>query len=154
MKCGYFSGALRLKNRADSAIGPTYTMASYLFLIVCRTLLLREVNTATRAQLTPFWTYYELAKGDRQTQYLGKEILLNVLMLFPLGILLPCLEYKFWKTVCIGAGISIGIEVLQLLDHRGLFEFDDIFHNVLGVVIGYLVYFTASGLIKKLRKRD
>jgi hypothetical protein len=26
MKCGYFSGALRLKNRADSAIGPTYTV--------------------------------------------------------------------------------------------------------------------------------
>ena len=26
MKCGYFSGALRLKNRADSAIGPTYTL--------------------------------------------------------------------------------------------------------------------------------
>jgi hypothetical protein len=26
MKCGYFSGALRLKSRADSAIGPAYTL--------------------------------------------------------------------------------------------------------------------------------
>ena len=28
MKCGYFSGALRLKNRADSAIGSAYTIAA------------------------------------------------------------------------------------------------------------------------------
>jgi glycopeptide antibiotics resistance protein len=34
-------------------------------------------------------------------------------------------------------GISFSIEVIQLVFKMGLFEFDDMFHNVLGAVIGY-----------------
>jgi len=34
-------------------------------------------------------------------------------------------------------GLSFGIEVIQLVFKLGLFEFDDVFHNVLGAVIGY-----------------
>ena len=33
--------------------------------------------------------------------------------------------------------LSFGIELIQLVFKLGLFEFDDIFHNVLGAMIGY-----------------
>ena len=144
---------LRIKRKLKLHESILYALlAGYLSIVLFRTLLLREVNGVTRAQFIPFWSYFELAKGDRETQYLGKEILLNVMMLLPLGLVLACLGHRFWKTIMIGAWISLAIEVIQFVSHRGLFEFDDIFHNVLGVIIGNLAYFAASSLIRKFKK--
>ncbi|MBR4027500.1 MAG: VanZ family protein [Lachnospiraceae bacterium] len=39
---------------------------------------------------------------------------------------------------------SLTIEVLQLFMKKGLFEFDDIFHNTLGGVLGYVIYLCGS----------
>jgi glycopeptide antibiotics resistance protein len=44
------------------------------------------------------------------------------------------------RIILIGFLISLTIEILQLVTKRGLFEFDDIFHNTLGVAIGELGY--------------
>ena len=38
------------------------------------------------------------------------------------------------------AGVSFVIEVVQLVFKLGLFEFDDIFHNTLGAVIGFVMW--------------
>ena len=40
----------------------------------------------------------------------------------------------------VGAGISVMIELLQLIFKRGLCEVDDVIHNVLGCMVGYGVY--------------
>jgi glycopeptide antibiotics resistance protein len=70
-------------------------------------------------------------------------------MLLPIGILLPIVLGAVWKdasknifvrVVLIGFFISLTIEILQLVMKRGLFEFDDMFHNTLGVAIGYWIY--------------
>ena len=34
------------------------------------------------------------------------------------------------------AGLSLLVEVLQLITSRGLLEFDDVFHNMIGAVVG------------------
>ena len=39
-----------------------------------------------------------------------------------------------------GAVTSFGIEFLQLVTRRGFFQIDDILTNVLGTVIGWLVF--------------
>lgn len=39
----------------------------------------------------------------------------------------------------IGCACSVSIELTQYFTGRGLFEFDDIFHNTLGAVIGYII---------------
>lgn len=39
-----------------------------------------------------------------------------------------------------GFALSSVIEVIQFVFHRGLFEFDDIFHNTIGTVIGIGIY--------------
>lgn len=55
-------------------------------------------------------------------------------MFVPIGILIG--RRIEWKGILTAAGISAMIEVLQLLTSRGLCEFDDVIHSVLGAVIG------------------
>lgn len=69
-------------------------------------------------------------------------------------LLLTC-KNKWLISIIIGSLLSTVIEVIQLISHRGLFEFDDIFHNTLGTVIGIGVFvlitrlLTATGILKK-----
>ena len=73
-------------------------------------------------------------------------------MLLPMGILLPVAVRDdvggklFRRVVLSGFFTSFTIEVMQLLLKRGLFEFDDMFHNTIGVAIGYWIY-------RKMRKK-
>lgn len=67
-------------------------------------------------------------------------VILNIVMFLPLGIILPILHSNFRKTRwTIGAGLmfTMSIESLQLMTSRGSFVLDDMFNNVLGVIIGY-----------------
>lgn len=43
-----------------------------------------------------------------------------------------------WKDLALerAVGLSAAIEILQLITARGLCEFDDIIHNMIGAVIG------------------
>ena len=92
-----------------------------------------------------------------QAHFLIQENLLNMLLLMPLGVLLPFVNGKrtaAWKGLLAGIVVSSTIEVLQLLLCRGLFEFDDIIHNSIGCmagcVIGDLIY---RGIQRGWRKR-
>ena len=45
-----------------------------------------------------------------------------------------------WLMVAIiGCGISVTIEALQFFLHRGFSEVDDVMHNTLGCILGYLI---------------
>ena len=76
------------------------------------------------------------------TLYLLQENLLNILLLLPVGFLLPGIfdrRLKWWQGLIVGIMVSSAIEVSQLVLCRGLFEFDDINHNSLGCMLGTLV---------------
>ena len=62
------------------------------------------------------------------------QIIANVIMFVPVGMLTGLLWR--WRGLWFAAGLSVGIEILQLITARGLCEFDDIFHNMIGAVIG------------------
>lgn len=69
-----------------------------------------------------------------------RNIILNILMFVPLGILLPLIFKncrKYWVTYLVGLFFTLIIEVIQLISGRGIFEIDDIFNNTLGCIIGY-----------------
>ena len=75
-----------------------------------------------------------------QNQLLQENIL-NMLMLFPAGFLLPLVfarKIKWYRGLLFGIVFSSGLELLQLFLCRGLFEFDEIIHNSLGCMIGIL----------------
>ncbi|ANF95037.1 hypothetical protein AR543_02625 [Paenibacillus bovis] len=69
-------------------------------------------------------------------------ILFNMMMFMPLGFLLPLLGMRirrFTPVLIISLIVTIGIELIQMISGRGIFELDDIFHNTLGSIAGYLI---------------
>ena len=62
-------------------------------------------------------------------------------MLMPLGFMLPIIKKVSLKQVfLISLCVSAGIELTQFITGRGLMEFDDVFNNTVGAVLGYKVY--------------
>jgi glycopeptide antibiotics resistance protein len=72
----------------------------------------------------------------------------NVLLLMPLGFLAPIVWNKakgLKAATLLGLGVSITIELLQLLESFGggwgrVTDIDDVICNVVGAIIGYLIY--------------
>ena len=84
-----------------------------------------------------------------------RENLLNIVMLFPAGMLLPFVfgnrgKIRWWYGLLFGIFISGCIEGLQLILCRGLFEFDDMIHNSLGCMVGCAI---GAGCLKKFNKK-
>ena len=79
----------------------------------------------------------------------------NVLAFVPIGLLLGCAfgRMKGLKMLLIGGGFSVLIETLQFFLKRGFAEFDDVFHNVLGCVIGYGVYALVAYWVKAISSK-
>ena len=122
-------------------------LAGWLFLTLSSTVLSRAPFLGQHLELHLFWPY---RAGSSE---LLKENFLNVFLLMPVGVLLPCVGAGFGQTVLFGSLWSLMIETLQLITQRGLFELDDIFHNTVGVVIGYGIYLMVSWIVKKIRRR-
>ena len=55
-------------------------------------------------------------------------------MFLPIGVIAG--RIWRWRGLWVAAGLSVVIEVLQLITARGLCEFDDVMHNMIGAAIG------------------
>jgi glycopeptide antibiotics resistance protein len=125
-------------------------LTTYIFLVFSSTVFSRTSMDHYCYELIPFWSYREILQGRYDAQYLFWENILNVFMLLPMGVLLPVVirpvlkdkkkDRVFIRVVMMGFLTSLTIEILQLVSKRGMFEFDDMFHNTLGVVIGYCIW--------------
>lgn len=111
----------------------------YIFIVLWITLIDRECGER-RTMLVPFWEFANVIK-DVGRDYYVKQILGNLLMLMPLGVMLPMLRnISLKQTFLISLCFSLGIEITQFITGRGLMEFDDVFNNTVGAVIGYGIY--------------
>ena len=81
------------------------------------------------------------------------NVLLNIAMLIPFGILIPLLflRCKKWNYMLLASlGLVLYIETMQYFTGRGIFDIDDIFGNTLGAMIGYfLLMFVLSLFFQK-----
>lgn len=71
------------------------------------------------------------------------QIIMNIAMFIPLGLLLPCCFRVFEKNRFVFLTtlfFSGSIELIQGFARIGMFELDDILGNVLGAEIGWLIY--------------
>ena len=125
----------------------------YLFLLFSLTVLFRPDQDVRTIDQIPFWSYRTVRGGEHEL--LLTQMIMNVLAFIPVGLLLGCAfdRMKWWKVALIGGGFSVLIETLQFMLKRGFAEFDDVFHNVLGCLIGYGVYVGMTYLIKNVTKR-
>ena len=114
----------------------------YLFLVAASTILSRGVMNDGHLILKPFWTIQSILTGGRQKAWLVQEVVLNILMLLPAGLLGPLLfeKKRLTKTVLLGMGTSIMIEIVQLIFHRGYAEIDDLVFNLMDVMGGYGIF--------------
>lgn len=105
-------------------------LTCYLFFLITETLLIRKPGVTTGFRPELFWSW--------KVPSLRSEIWANILMFIPIGVLGGLLWKR--KAVPMAAGVSLVIETVQLVSHRGLFEFDDIIHNTLGAAVGFGIY--------------
>lgn len=123
-----------------------FLLLLYLITVLDSTVFARMPGER-RYQLEVFWSWKKIfhsvaQNGSILQSQLLQENILNMLMLFPAGFLLPLVfarKMRWYQGLLFGMVVSAGIELLQLFLCRGLFEFDDIIHNSLGCMIGALV---------------
>ena len=94
--------------------------------------------------LDPIWKYrLVLVPG---ALWYGCEILYNIIMMIPLGGLIyhRCMKLstKHTKTMSMvyGGFFSIIIETLQYIFHKGTAELNDIINNIVGIIIGMMLF--------------
>lgn len=70
------------------------------------------------------------------------EMIKQRVVIIPVGLLLGSAfkQMTWWKALLIGCSISITIEALQFWFLRGFSEVDDVMHNTVGCIIGYIIY--------------
>ena len=117
-------------------------LISYMFLVLAATVLARTPTETAKYNLTLFWSYGEAFKSQ-QGQVFG-----NIIMFIPIGMMLGF--FKKIRIILYGFFFSVFIEVLQLISHRGMFEFDDIVHNMVGLVLGVAVSYVIFMCLKNI----
>jgi len=160
IKYGLIFGALLLavllflhikKNYPAQGILASMFLYFFLFVVFSSVLFSRPDYGYYNYELEPFWSY-RVAR-EQQSEFLFVQILLNILVLIPVGFLFPFAvpKARFVHTFFFGFLCTALIETLQLVLRRGLFEWDDMIHNVLGVCIGYGIYWIVRRICKHRR---
>ena len=127
------------KLNASKLVG-VIALAIYLTFLRGGTILGRVPGEDYQMKYTPFWSYIHLL--EEKNYNLLRQMISNVLVFIPWPILFahvfPAMRRFRWA---VGSAFvfSACIEVTQLVFKLGLFEFDDMFHNTLGAVIGYSI---------------
>lgn len=114
-------------------------LIEYVLLIFCSTILFRPINVESSYNWHPFWSY-----GKPE---LVLENIMNFVVFIPIGVLLGsifqwsrCMIKRAWLiTLVAGISISVSIEMLQYFLKRGFSETDDLIHNTLGCVVGFVI---------------
>lgn len=131
-------------------------LTEYMFFVYGATVVFRKTVPTLNHFFTPFWSYRSLFKST--TTSLLNEIILNIALFIPVGMLSGALVSKgtkkqHWLTVFLfGIGLSIGIELLQFVFKKGSFEFDDIFHNTLGCLLGFFIWLGMAKLTEQFKR--
>ena len=129
----------------------------YISILLCRTVLCREIGADTLGRLMDGWTLHD-KNGELYTE--GIE---NFLLFIPVsGLLVWALKDRMFRTnpitlwgmlkgsFIISFAISLSIELCQLFLKIGSFQLSDIAYNTLGGIAGGMIYYILNRLkVKK-----
>ena len=131
-------------------------LAVYVWGNLYFTILSRSPGTERMLELRPFCIYGRLfippmEGGPSPTTFAGRfmestlpivGLILNILLYYPMGYILPILfpKLKPKYVILIGCLCSIATEATQYLLKMGWCETDDVIHNTLGTAIGVWVW--------------
>ncbi len=78
-----------------------------------------------------------------------KDFLANVFLFIPMGLLIPFLkkEKPYISAALFGFAISLGFEILQIINCIGGLTYIDILSNSLGAILGAIAHFHLRGRV-------
>ena len=116
-------------------------LSLYIVVLLYYTVVGRYSHEEYGYQIHIFYSYrFLLEQFDFQSM---RQFVINLFMLVPVGFLLSVIikgkaKYVIVFVLCLL--LTVFIESMQLLTKCGSFEFDDIISNMIGAVIGILIY--------------
>ena len=116
----------------------------YVALVLCVTLLFFRGTPFAQFELNPIASYQRAIHAPAHLARLEVlSIALNIAMFIPLGFLAPAIWRKFSKfypllILCISA--TLFIETTQFITSRGVFSLEDILHNTIGGIFGFIIF--------------
>lgn len=122
----------------------------YLMIILVITFFSREDGGWTGMDLELFSTWGTNARNHA-------FVVENVLLFIPYGFICPWAFpwlRGFFRNTFVAFVTSFGVETIQLITGRGYFQVDDILTNMLGAVIGYLLFQILYGMLRRFRRPD
>ena len=133
-----------------------FFLAFVTSMILFRTLLNRNLWMNPLSDVMGGWGIWETVNGE---QKLTTECIENVIMMMPFSAVAAWTSGEkigngwkkiLWQSGKIALGVSLMIEMLQLLLRLGTFQLSDIFYNTVGGVVGGLVYYATMKARKRL----
>lgn len=112
-------------------------LIEYIFLLFCSTVIFRSTGETRQYDFHPFWSY--------SRPELLVENIMNVVVFIPVGMILGSwlrVKGSCLIVLLIGCSISVTIEALQFCFMKGFSEVDDVMHNTVGCLIGYVMSVT------------
>ena len=141
---------------------PRIVLAAYLAAFLWLTLAGRRSMIDENLKMEFLWSYREafsLEGGFRVVRLgIARQILLNILVMIPLGYMLPLVLENArhplrWTALC-GFALSLLVELLQYVMHLGYLELDDLFNNTLGCLIGIGIFILLKWGIGRIPIRE
>jgi len=114
-------------------------LIEYIFLLFCSTVIFRPTGETRQYDFHPFWSYKAIQEGRED---LLAENIMNVIVFIPIGMILGSLlrvKGSWLVALLIGCSISITVEALQFWFMKGFSEVDDVMHNTIGCIAGYIL---------------
>lgn len=112
--------------------------------IIFEITLLGRKNDVINTWNSVFSSFSELASSNYTIIY---DMVFNVVLFIPLGFLMR-MKCSVKYSVVISGGVSLFIEVMQLITHRGLFEISDLIFNTIGGMIGIVCMIFTQKFVK------
>ncbi len=122
----------------------------YLMIILVITFFSREDGSRIGMDLELFSTW---GINTRNNAFVVENVLLFIPYGFACPWAFPWLR-GFFRNAFAAFVTSLGVETIQLITGRGYFQVDDILTNVLGAMIGYVIFRVLYGMIRKIRPAD
>lgn len=147
--------AMRRRRVRAQEIAQGVLLTIYLVLLLGGMVLNRHYGDGYGVKLQLFWSYEALYR--RFNHRLAWQMVLNVFAFIPWGILFAhiwrVMRRPLWN---VGSAFCFSalIELIQLVFRCGFFDFDDMFHNTLGALIGYGIWrwYMQMGQKRKMRQ--
>ena len=122
----------------------------YLMIILVITFFSREDGSRIGMDLELFSTWGTNARNH-------SYVVENVLLFIPYGFICPWAFpwlRGFFRNTFAAFVTSFGVETIQLITGRGYIQVDDILTNVLGAVIGYVIFWLLHHMIQGFHRPD